>query len=79
MRAPRKLANRVLGWAAFKLISPPNFCGGGGMYRPSMVVAASGDPGMAVRCWAGAAVVATAVAATPNPNRRRVKPLRAHF
>jgi hypothetical protein len=31
-------------WAALRLIWPSNFCGGGGMYRPSIVVVASGEP-----------------------------------
>src|SRR5215471_6305138 len=40
-----------LDWAALRPISPWNGCGGGGMYRPSMVVVAVGEPTPVV-CWA---------------------------
>src|SRR6201995_3163373 len=39
-------------WSACKLISPPNFGGGGGRYFPSIVVVALGEPGVPVVCWA---------------------------
>src|SRR5271169_3116942 len=41
-------------WLALRLIWPSNFCGGGGMYRPSIVVVASGEPSTPVVCWAPA-------------------------
>jgi hypothetical protein len=37
---------------ALGLISPPNGCGGGGRYFPSMVVVVLGEPGVPVICWA---------------------------
>src|SRR5271169_3062511 len=43
--------------AALRLIWPSNFCGGGGMYRPSIVVVASGEPLTPVVCWALAKLV----------------------
>ena len=52
--------------AALGLISPPNLEGGGGTYRPSMVVAASGAPGTALFCSA-AAGAAAATLARPIP------------
>src|SRR5215471_14319982 len=39
-------------WLACRLISPPNFGGGGGRYFPSMVVVALGEPGVPVVCCA---------------------------
>ena len=38
--------------AALSSISPPNFCGGGGSTWPSIVVVASGAPGVPVISWA---------------------------
>src|SRR6201989_1204447 len=35
-------------WLAPRLISPPNFGGGGGRYLPSIVVVAAGEPGVPV-------------------------------
>src|SRR5271170_4706758 len=56
-------------WAALRLISPSNFCGGGGMYRPSIVVVASGEPGTPVVCWAPAGMQArTRSGAVKNAN-----------
>jgi hypothetical protein len=37
-------------WLAWRLMSPPNFGGGGGRYYPSMVVVAPGEPGVPVIC-----------------------------
>src|SRR6478736_760823 len=39
-------------WLAWRLISPPNFGGGGGRYFPSIVVVALGEPGAPVVCCA---------------------------
>src|SRR6476620_10704152 len=39
-----------LDWLAPRLISPPNFGGGGGRYFPSIVVVAPGEPGVPVIC-----------------------------
>src|SRR5262245_1779148 len=39
---------------ASRLMTPPNFDGGGGRYFPSMVVVALGEPGVPVVCCAGA-------------------------
>src|SRR6478672_7629913 len=39
-------------WLASRLISPPNFGGGGGRYFPSIVVVALGEPGAPVVCCA---------------------------
>lgn len=47
------------------------------MERPSMVVVASGEPGMPDFYRAAAEPAAAAVAATPTPNWRRVTPLPA--
>src|SRR4029453_3017507 len=50
-------------WLAPRLISPPNFGGGGGRYFPSIVVVAPGEPGVPVVCCAAAGrpeIVATA-------------------
>src|ERR1700748_2109288 len=41
-------------WLASRLISPPNFGGGGGRYFPSIVVVAPGEPGVPVVCCAAA-------------------------
>ena len=41
---------------ALRPISPPNFGGGLGRYRPSIVVVALGEPGVPVICWASAVV-----------------------
>src|SRR6476646_11703703 len=41
-------------WLAWRLISPPNFGGGGGRYFPSIVVVAPGEPGVPVICCAAA-------------------------
>jgi hypothetical protein len=38
--------------AALRSILPPNFCGGGGSWLPSIVVVALGEPGVPVVCWA---------------------------
>ena len=44
------------------LITPPNFGSGAGSCLPSMVVVASGDPGVPVICWAiaGTAMISAA-------------------
>src|ERR1700757_420629 len=39
-------------WLAWRLMSPPNFGGGGGRYFPSIVVVAPGEPGVPVICCA---------------------------
>src|SRR5215467_12533951 len=36
--------------AAFRLITPSNFCGGGGSCSPLIVVVAVGEPGVPVIC-----------------------------
>ena len=41
-----------LDWAAFRLISPPNFGGEDGRYLPSIVVVEEGEPGTPVVCSA---------------------------
>jgi hypothetical protein len=41
-------------WAALRLISPPNGCGGCGRYLPSIVVVALEDPGVPVTYCAAA-------------------------
>src|SRR5260221_13268458 len=48
-----------------RLISPPNFGGGGGRYFPSIVSVALGAPGKPLICWApaGAKEVTIAVGA----------------
>src|SRR5262249_31135224 len=43
-------------WLACRLMTPPNFGGGGGRYFPSMVVVALGEPGAPVVCCARAFV-----------------------
>src|SRR6516164_10705702 len=55
-------------WLACRPISPPNFGGGGGRYLPSIVVVASGEPGVPVVCCAsvGAIVNTVNVAAESN-------------
>ena len=44
--------------AALSSISPLNGCGGGGRYRPSIVVVAFGEPGVPLICCASAAETA---------------------
>src|SRR5262249_51638125 len=39
-------------WVALRSILPSNFCGGGGSWLPSIVVVASGEPGLTVVCCA---------------------------
>src|SRR5215471_3861218 len=57
-------------WSTLRLIWPSNFGGGGGRYRPSIVVVASGEPGTPVVCCAaaGADMVAPTNKAT-SPRR----------
>src|SRR6266511_713316 len=55
--------------AALRLISPPNFGGGFGRYRPSIVVVAAGEPGAAAG-WAGA--LGSGSAAWAHQFQRRV-------
>src|SRR5215472_14727953 len=43
-----------LDWSAWRLMVPPKCGGGGGRYRPSIVVVALGAPGAPVVCWAPA-------------------------
>ena len=38
--------------AALRSILPPNFGGGGGAVRPSIVIVAAGEPGAPLICWA---------------------------
>jgi len=54
------------------LISPPNGCGAGGRYLPSIVVVALGEPGVPVICWAltGTTVGRTKKQAKANPKKR---------
>ena len=47
--------------SASRLITPPNFAGGGGRYLPSIVSVALGEPGTPVICWAAAGPPARAV------------------
>src|ERR1700755_437714 len=58
-------------WLASRLISPPNFGGGGGRYFPSIVVVALGEPGVPVVCCAAAGRPETAAMATvaSSPSR----------
>src|SRR6476646_8594864 len=58
-------------WLAPRLISPPNFGGGGGRYFPSIVVVAPGEPGVPVICCAAAGRPDTAAMATvaSSPSR----------
>src|SRR5258705_8557626 len=48
-------------WLASRLMTPPNFGGGGGRYFPSIVVVALGEPGVPVVCCAWVAGMPTAV------------------
>src|SRR5258708_25615283 len=50
-------AHQGFDWAAFSLITPPNFGSGGGSCFPSMVVVALGDPGTPVICCCAIAVI----------------------
>src|SRR5690349_6661161 len=52
-------------WSACRLISPPNFGGGGGRYFPSMVVVAPGEPGVPLVCCACAAMPVSVRKAQP--------------
>src|SRR6202035_202837 len=54
-------------WLAWRLISPPNFGGGGGRYFPSIVVVALGEPGAASFGCVGARVAAWATRAAFGP------------
>jgi hypothetical protein len=51
-------------WLAWRLISPPNFGGGGGRYLPSIVVVAPGEPGVPVICCAAIGRTETVAKAT---------------
>src|SRR5215470_17497399 len=53
---------------ASKLIVPPKGEAGGGRYFPSIVVVASGEPGVPVVCWASAGHMVTARAKTHATN-----------
>ena len=55
--------------AAFSLITPPNFGGGGGSCFPSIVVVALGEPGMPVTCWALAGAVARSIRVRTDTGR----------
>src|SRR6516164_5102573 len=59
-------------WSACKLISPPNFGGGGGRYLPSIVVVALGEPGVPVVCWAKVEPTVRARTAVDNISARMV-------
>src|ERR1700674_955834 len=48
---------------ALRPILPPNGCGGGGRYFPSIVVVALGEPGTPLICWACAGATARAIRA----------------
>src|SRR6516165_5078516 len=43
-------AHHAFDWAAFSLMTPPNFGSGGGNCLPEMVVVAPGDPSTPVTC-----------------------------
>src|SRR6516164_7473424 len=45
-------AHHALDWAAFSLMTPPNFGSGGGSCLPEMVVVAPGEPSTPVTCTA---------------------------
>src|ERR1700758_1912453 len=47
---------------ALRLISPSNFCGGAGTYRPSIVAVAAGEPGVPLTCWACAVMAMIGIA-----------------
>src|SRR5512141_2142490 len=55
---------------AFGLITPPNFCGGGGSCLPSRVVVEAGEPGTPV-VWISAAPSGRARAAETSTAPRR--------
>src|SRR6201993_4197215 len=62
-------------WLAWRLMSPPNFGGGGGRYFPSIVVVAPGEPGVPVICCAAAGrfeIAATAIDASSSSQMRLV-------
>src|SRR5271166_5222977 len=44
-------AHHAFDWAAFSLITPPNFGSGGGSCFPSTVVVALAEPKTPVICW----------------------------
>src|SRR6516165_6897299 len=46
-------AHHAFDWAAFSLMTPPNFGSGGGNCLPEIVVVAPGEPGTPVVCGAG--------------------------
>src|SRR5262245_48991960 len=54
-------------WVVRSMV-PPNFCGGGGICVPSMVVVALGEPGVPVICWAWAGNASSNANAQP-PSR----------
>src|ERR1700750_1056448 len=65
-------------WLAGRLISPPNFGGGGGRYFPSIVVVAPGEPGVPVVCCARLVVPSAhskqaAVSVSPQNKLRRLR------
>src|SRR6185312_3170824 len=55
-------------WSACRLISPPNFGGGGGRYLPSIVVVAPGEPGVPVVCCADVGTIVNRVKAAVDSN-----------
>src|SRR5262245_8050204 len=56
-------AHHAFDWAAFSLMTPPNFGSGGGSCFPEMVVVALGEPGAPVVCGAGALASCSAASA----------------
>src|SRR5262249_18382139 len=63
-------------WSACRLISPPNFGGGGGRYFPSIVVVAPGEPGVPVVCCADVGTVVNIVAIATENNSGEVFTIR---
>src|SRR6476620_7491584 len=55
---------------ALSLITPPNGIGGGGICFPSIVIVASGEPGVPLICWALAENTTAITAAASIPPRR---------
>src|SRR5215813_1871757 len=64
--------HHALDWAAFSLITPPNFGSGGGSCLPLIVVVALGDPGSPVVCICALTEGATAMTAAASIPLRRI-------
>src|SRR4029077_11258930 len=67
-----RAGHAVFDCRAFRLISPWNGAGGAGRYRPSIVVVASGEPGVPVVWICARAEGATAETATASVPQRKI-------